>query len=276
MSKPAKPKALKPKTGADEAPASMAESIGKELPKAAPKSNGAKKGSSEGDALTMMQLIILAAVMLVCSIVGPAAALYFIGPQVIKPLMASHAPAGEEGGEAGGHGEAPAGEEGDPHGGGKHGETAAEQVGIGLKFDEFTVNLKRDPTLRGNQYLRAKMSVSLAVPKEKDCMTPLVTGGHDAHAAPAGGGGGHGAPAAPSGPPAELCQKTIQDGMMPFAPTLRDIVNTAFMKRSASQIASIEGQEALKDEIRTEMDSVLGNSGYHVLRVNFEDFVVQR
>ncbi|MFM7389926.1 MAG: flagellar basal body-associated protein FliL [Vampirovibrionales bacterium] len=275
--KPVKPKALKPKTTGNTKPSDDDAPL--EAVEATPASKSSKTAFDfSGDSLTMMQVIILAVVMLICSIVGPAAAFYFVGPMVMKPLVAQ-APAeeGDEGEQAeakNGHGDASTG-----HGEGSHAKEGASQVGLTLKFDEFAVNLKKDPALRGNQYLSAKMSIAVAVPPEKDCLTPLIAPpehGDKEHAAEGGGhGGGHGE-AAPAGSPIELCQKGFQESMTPFIPTLRDIVNTAFMKRTATQIASVDGQESLKDEITTEMNTVLNNGHYNVLRVNFENFVVQR
>jgi flagellar basal body-associated protein FliL len=287
MAKPVKPKALKPKTGAPSGGNEAADEVNTHeasSPEASGSPNRKKTSSpSSGESLTMLQTIILAAVMLVSSIVGPMAALYFLGPTIIKPLIAQaqpaegEAPAGEEGHGGGESGEGHGGEHGAHGGAGGHGEASASQVGMTLKFEDFTINLKKDPTLRGNQYLSAKMSVSVQVPKDKDCLTPLIAPAEGEHGAAhaEGGGGGHGE-SAPAGSPLETCQKGFQEAMTPFVPTLRDIVNTAFMKRTATQVASVDGQESLKDEITTEMNSVLTNSNYNVLRVNFENFVVQR
>jgi flagellar basal body-associated protein FliL len=47
------------------------------------------------------------------------------------------------------------------------------------------------------------------------------------------------------------------------------------MKRTASQLASAEGQEVLKDEIKEQLTQVMAPE-YEVLRVNFQDFIIQR
>jgi flagellar basal body-associated protein FliL len=48
------------------------------------------------------------------------------------------------------------------------------------------------------------------------------------------------------------------------------------MKRTATQISTLEGQEDLKDELVQEMNAVLTNHGYTVQRINLQDFVLQR
>jgi flagellar basal body-associated protein FliL len=48
------------------------------------------------------------------------------------------------------------------------------------------------------------------------------------------------------------------------------------MKRSASDLSTPEGQEAFKDEVKEQVDHVIGSNQYTVQRINFEDFIIQR
>jgi flagellar basal body-associated protein FliL len=255
MAAPVKPKSLKPKMGEDEGGASApAESK-------APKSSG---GGGGGGA-NLLPTLILAVVMLVASVAGPAITLYVLGPvvlpSIIKPMLPEAAADGE--GEAGAEGE----------GGGGH--KTAPRMGLNLPLEEFTVNLKKDPQLKGNQYLRTKMNLSVLVPEAEDCNAPAAHGEGGHAAAPAAEGGGHGAPA-PAADPAKACNEAFQKKMERFTPTLRDVINTALMKRSALQLGSLEGQETLKDEVSQEMNSLLSNEGYQVQRINLEEFIIQR
>jgi len=48
------------------------------------------------------------------------------------------------------------------------------------------------------------------------------------------------------------------------------------MKRSASDIASLEGQELLKDDVIRDVNAIMAGTNYTVLRINLQDFVVQQ
>ncbi|MEB3244526.1 MAG: flagellar basal body-associated FliL family protein [Vampirovibrionales bacterium] len=248
MAQPIQPKPIKPKASAPEAG------------NAAPNAPKATDPTAEDDELSMVKLLILVVAIVVSSVLSAGAATYFLAPMVLVPAITesivAELPAGE--GEEGG-------EEGEeaPH---------ASVVGMNLEFDEFTVNLKPDPTRRGNQYLRAKIAMSLKVPPEQDCTAPAHGEGHEAAAAPAEGGHGGGAPAAD---PMEACNKAFNSHMGRYVPSIRDIVNTALMSRSASTLGSGDGQEALKDEIKEEVTHLIAGDGYEVLRVNFSDFIIQ-
>lgn len=225
----------------------------------------------------MLQTIILAVVMLVASVAGPALTMYFLGPMLLKPIIAQAMPATAEAEEGAAHSDAEGkegahGEEGE-HGAatGGHGATAST-MGLNLGLEDFTVNLHRPEGVKGNQFLRAKMSLSVLVPEEQNC---LATAAHDDHAAAEGGGGGHGG-GTPAVDPMEACMETFNKSMAAYTPTLRDIINTALMKRSAQQISTLEGQEDLKDELAHEMNAILKNHGYTVQRVNLQDFIIQR
>ena len=75
------------------------------------------------------------------------------------------------------------------------------------------------------------------------------------------------------GPPP--CETLFKEHMGRFVPSIRDIINASLMKRTASQLASQEGQEALKDEIKEQISQIMAPE-YEVLRVNFQDFIIQR
>jgi flagellar basal body-associated protein FliL len=75
------------------------------------------------------------------------------------------------------------------------------------------------------------------------------------------------------GPPP--CEGLFKASMGRYVPTIRDVVNASLMKRTASQLASQEGQETLKDEIKEQLSQIMAPN-YEVLRVNFQDFIIQR
>jgi flagellar basal body-associated protein FliL len=219
MAKPIKPKDIKPKTDG-EAPAASAGA-------AAPSGGGGLD----------LKFIITIAVVLLSNIICSGAAVYFLAPMVLVPAISAQLPKAE--GEAA-----------------KPKKVEGPKLGLNLELDEFTANLKLDPNKPGNQFIRVKMTLSVAVPKEEDC---------NLETKPGGGGEGGGNP----------CEKAFNGHMAPFVPTIRDIVNAALMRRTADDISTPEGQEALKDDIRTQINGILGEK-YKILRVNFQDFVVQR
>jgi len=266
MAKPIKPKSLKPKSsgesseggGGSDAPAKAA-------------SSKASSGTATTKGPNMLQTIILGVVMIIASIAGPALTLYLLGPTMIAPMIQKAMPAVAAEGEAGAegeHGEAAAGEEGhgDAHGAAAKGPS----LGLNLAMEDFTTNLHQVEGVKGNQFLRAKMSLAITVPEAEDCN---LLGGHDEHAEAAGGG--HGAPAV-AVDPVEACNETFAKKMAAYTPTLRDIINTALMKRTAKELSTLEGQEELKDELKHEMNAMIGNSGYAIQRVNLQDFIIQR
>lgn len=239
MAKPTKPNALKPK--ADD-PA---------------KGDGAAKGAAGGGGGLNMQFILLLAAILLSSTIGPALAMYFLGPMVLVPAITAALPKGGE--EGGGHGE-----HGDGEGEGKHG-PKVPKVGMSLALNEFTVNLKKDPAMRGSQFLKTKIDLSVIVPDEENCLIK-----HDDHAA--AGGGGHGE-AAPAGDP---CMDAFNKKMSVYVPTIRDIINTALMERTANEVASLEGQEAMKDQVIADVNALIADDGYKIMRINLQEFIVKR
>ncbi len=251
MARPTKPKDLKPKADADVTP----------LP-----------GKAGGAPPIDLKFIITLLVVVLVSIAGTAGSTYVVGTYVLLPAMEKAlAKAGPPSEEAAG------GEE--------TGEAPVSEVGMNLELDEFMVNLKPDPAIGGNQYLRAKMSLSVHVPPEEDCY-----GGAEKHAMvpPSALDGGQivGA-AAPvvddttlasggeGADPAAACQAAFKDHMSKYVPTIRDVINASLMKRTATGLATLEGQEQLKDEIKEELNRIMAPK-YSVLRVNFEDFIIQR
>jgi hypothetical protein len=71
------------------------------------------------------------------------------------------------------------------------------------------------------------------------------------------------------------CDQVFKNNMGKYVPTIRDVINAALMKRTATALASLEGQEALKDEIKDQLSQILAPN-YSVLRVNFQDFIIQK
>ncbi len=252
MARPTKPKDIKPKA-LDESGAPVA-------------------GGGGGEPKLDLKLIITIVAIFVASIVGSAASVYFLAPMVVVPAVVEQVLAAttEGGGE---------------HGGGAHA-GPHQTVGMNLELDEFTVNLKSDPSLGGNQFLRTKMSLSIAVPPEEYCDP---TGGHaqlpvetaivdgetgivagaaasaDEEVLLAAGGGGD---------PYAACQARFNQSMARFVPTMRDIINQSLMKRTAGTLGTIEGQEILKDDIKDQINHLMGDH-YAVIRVNFSDFIIQ-
>lgn len=249
MARPTKPKDLKPKVDG-EAPAA---------------------GGGGGGGLDL-KFIIMVVVIVIASIGGSAGSAYLMTTMFVMPELAkvSHAGGGEAGGE---HGAEPTGPDGAST------ETPAHEVGMNLELDEFTVNLKTDPNLGGSQFLRAKMALSVKVPEKENCylehhaaLVPVVyaNGKIVGAAAPVDrtmvANGGEGGPS---------CEDMFKINMGKYVPTIRDVINAALMKRTASTLATLEGQEALKDEIKQQLSSILAPN-YDVLRVNFQDFIIQK
>jgi flagellar basal body-associated protein FliL len=254
-------------------------------------------GGGGGSAMTSaldLKFIITIVVILLAGIGGSVATTLFLAPMVLGPVIQeSVAAAG-----GGGHGEG-GGEHGGEHGDGHHGGSPSQTIGNTLALDEFTVNLKSDPTIRGNQFLRTKMSLSVAVPDEEYCapgsgehamvkpfsnglqggralatITPIgltamqyrYRAGHGNDILLASGGGGE--------DPMVACKANFDKHMGPYIPTFRDIINQALMKRTAGTLATVEGQEMLKDEIISQVNTLLPKQ-YKVVRVNFSDFIIQ-
>jgi flagellar basal body-associated protein FliL len=268
MAKPIKPKSSKPLAKIEESAPSE---------EATPKASKKDAPSPLSKGLTMFQTIILAVVMLIASVVGPAATLYFLGPTLLVPMIQKAIPASTEEGEEGEEGEKPEGEHGKEGKEGEHGKEAPKtpSLGMNLPMEEFIVSLKTSQASKSTQFLKAKMSLAIAVPEGEDCNAPAEEGEGKPEAKAEGGEhGGEGAGKAED--PAAACNEAFVKKMDAYVPTLRDIVNTALMKRNASQIATLEGQEDFKDELVSEMNAVLSNHGYTVQRINLQDFIIQR
>lgn len=251
MARPTKPKDLKPKVdeegGAPAAPVAAGGGGGLDL-----------------------KFIIMVVVILVATIGGSVGSSYLMTTMFVVPELSklAHAPAGGEG-EAGGH--APAGHDGAST------ETPGSEVGMNLELNEFMVNLKPDPNMPGSQYLRAKMALSIKVPEAQNCYAQ-----HHAFLMPVGKGKILGAAApvdrtllANGGEAGPSCEDVFKNNMSKYVPTVRDVINASLMKRSATLLATLEGQESLKDEIKEQLTSIMAPD-YQVLRVNFQDFIIQR
>ncbi len=251
-------------------------------------------GGGKTSALDLKFIITILAIF-IAGIGGSVASIMFLAPMVLGPVIqeqviaATGATPAEHGGE---HGE----EHGGGHGGHGH---PSQSIGMLLDLEEFTVNLKNDPGLRGNQFLRTKLSLSVALPEEQYC--DPTGGGHHANV-PTHGAIARATVPSLAGPfavaaivppalqakageytiasggsapdPFVVCTTAFSKNMSPYTATMRDIINQALMKRTAGTLATIEGQEMLKDEIKTQINSLLGNH-YQVIRVNFSDFIIQ-
>jgi len=254
MARPTKPKDLKPKVEGEAAEATPA-------------------GGGGGGGLDL-KFIIMVVVIIVATIGGSVGSTYlmttmFVMPEIGKVAKAIAANSGGEGGAA----------DGAAGGDAASTETSSHEVGMNLELDEFTVNLKSDPNSDSTQYLRAKMALSIQVPEKENCymegkkaMLPsdLIPGGKVVGAAVpvdrtmiAEEGGG------PS------CEQIFKNNMSKYVPTARDVINAALMKRTAISLATLEGQESLKDEIKDQLSQILAPN-YKVLRVNFQDFIIQK
>ncbi len=260
MARPTKPKDLKPKVEGEGA---------------APAAPAAAGGGGGGGGGLDLKFIILVVVILIASIGGSIGSSYLMTTMFVMPEITKAAAAG--GGAGHGEGEAAGGEHAPTGHDGASTETPGSEVGMNLELDEFMVNLKKDTALPGSQYLRAKMALSIKVPEKENCYAAE----HHAAFLPVAGGRIVGA-AAPvdrttlaneGGGPS--CEDIFKGNMSKYVPTIRDVVNGALMKRSASLLATLEGQEALKDEVKDQLNQILAPN-YQVLRVNFQDFIIQQ
>lgn len=246
MARPTKPKDLKPKVEGEIA--------------AAPAGGG-------GGGLDIKYIILVVAVI-IASLLGSVGSAYLMTTMFVIPEISKVSPkAGAEGEAA-----APSGHDAAST------ETPSHEVGMNLELDEFTVNLKTDPNSEGNQFLRAKMALSIKVPEKENCYA------HEAAYLnfPASQGKIIGAAVtvdrtliANEGESGPSCEQIFKNNMGKYVPTVRDVINGALMKRTATSLATLEGQESLKDEIKEQLSEILAPD-YQVLRVNFQDFIIQR
>jgi flagellar basal body-associated protein FliL len=223
-----------------------------------------------------LKFIITLVVIVLSNVLCIGGAIYFLAPMVLVPAITAQLPKAEAGGE---EGEAEEGEAG----GGEHGEAGAtkgphhQSIGLTYPLEEFTVNLKTS-TPNANTFARLKLALNVGVPPAEDCLAVHEAKGKEGEHKPAEGGGeggGHGAPP-PAAPGEDPCMKAFSQKMAPFLPTIRDIVNSSLMKRQAAELSSPEGQEAFKDDVKEQVDHVIGSQKYSVQRINFEDFIIQR
>jgi flagellar basal body-associated protein FliL len=248
MARPTKPKDLKPKVEG-EAPA-------------APAAGGGGGGLD-------LKYIILVVVVVVASILGNVGSAYLMTSMFVIPEIGklAHAKAPDDADHSGGHD-------------GASTETPAHEVGMNLELDEFTVNLKADPNMEGSQYLRAKMALSIKVPEAENCYAKAHHATLPADLIPGGKIIGAAVPVdratlASGGEAGPSCEQIFKDNMGKYVPTIRDVINAALMKRTATLLATLEGQESLKDEIKDQVSQIMAPN-YEVLRVNFQDFIIQK
>jgi len=248
MARPTKPKDLKPKAEAEITTTS------------------APAGGGGGSLGLDIKFIVTLVAIVVSTLVGSAGSAYFIVPLVLEDKLSQIKVTAAVDGGAGAT------------------DDDGEKVGMNLELDEFTVNLKEDPNIGGNQYLRAKLSMNVGVPGEEDCyhlsaFLPTLPANIVGAAAPIatesvivaqahGGGSG-------TADTLTVCLDNFKNNMAKYVPTMRDVINAALMKRTAGTLSTLEGQEALKDEIKEEINLFMEDK-YEVLRINFEDFVIQR
>lgn len=189
------------------------------------------------------KFIILIAVIALSTVLASVGGTYLISTQILLPSMLKQLSQGQEAPDEGGE------EEGNP------------ENTINLNLNDFTVNLKNEPDMAGNQYLKTKISLVVTVHEEQNCN---VTADEKK-----GEGGKEG------GKDIVVCMEAFQSHMGKFTPAIRDIINSALMSRTSAQLASIEGQESLKDEIKENINGII-DAHHKIIRVNFEDFIVQR
>jgi flagellar basal body-associated protein FliL len=215
-----------------------------------------------------LKFIITLVVVVLSNLLCIGGAIYFLAPMVLVPAITAQLPKAAEGedGEAGA-------EEGEAAHGEGHGTAPHQAIGLNYPLEEFTVNLRSNsPATAGNTFARLKLAFSIGVPEAENCLAPKE---HKEGEKPAEGGeGGHGGGG--GAPKEDPCMKAFTDKMTPFLPTIRDIVNGSVMKRTASDLSTPEGQEAFKDEVKEQVDHVIGSHKYSVQRINFEDFIIQR
>lgn len=259
----------------------------KNKPQAGDKGAGTPSGGG-GGGINLVQLIVILLTMSIINLGAIGAAIYFLGPVMLNPLVdkliSSAQPAEGEGKEGehkeGEHkeGEAKGGEHKEGAGHGEKGEASTEalaSLGQNYKLEDFTVNLTPNPRSPSeNQFLRAKMSLSFKVPEEENCLIQKMKHAHD-KPAEGGGEGGHGG-GAPKPEGEDPCEKAFKEKLQTFLPNIRDVINSSLMRRTANALSSIEGQEMLKDEIIEQLNTLVHPIEYSVLRINFEEFIVQR
>jgi flagellar protein FliL len=222
MARPTKSKDAKPKADAE---------------------GGSEEKQATGSKIDM-NLIIMAVIIILCSSVASAASVFFLAPMVIKPLVASHAAAGE-GGEEGE--ELAEGEEGAAEGEeGEHGEGEEEHtVGPVIDLEEFTVNLK-DPG--EEHYLRADLSISVTA--EDPNFEKL------------------------SGEAIHKWEEEFNHEMAHYVPAIRDIVISSLTSKTSTELASTTGKDQLKLQIKDSVNTLFAGKR-KVIRVNFENFIIQ-
>jgi flagellar basal body-associated protein FliL len=185
-----------------------------------------------------MNIIVIALLIIVSTAVSSAASMYFLAPIVLKPLLATLAPAAG-GEEAGAEGEA-SGEEGE----GKA-EEKKNLVGPVIDLEEFTVNLKDAGTPR---YLRAKMSLNVTT--EDPNFTKAT------------------------GEAAKKWEEEFHGEMAHFVPAMRDIFIENLTKRSSTDLATEMGKQQFKDEVKKSIDGLF-HGEHKVISVNLENFIIQ-
>lgn len=183
---------------------------------------------------SMVVLLAVALVVILGSAGASIASVFFVMPMVMQPMMDQVAAAAAKGG-GGGHGSG--------HGEAGGGESA--QVGPVVDLEEFTVNLN-DPS--GDRYLRADFSITVTT--DDKAFGEL------------------------SGEGLKKWEEEFHMEMAHYVPAIRDIVISALTQRTSEDLATEEGKEAVKKDIKAKVDKLL--HGHHeVIRVNIENFIIQ-
>ncbi len=159
---------------------------------------------------------------------------------------------------------------GDSHGSDSHSSEDGPTIvriyepGEGYMVDTGTkvVNLA-DPG--GRRFLRATVVIEL--PPLEDMDLPTATGTTEKPAA-AGGGGEEAGPSEE-----ELRLEAFNALMQKRLPIINDVINTLLTSKTFEEIYTVEGKEALRAEIRTELNRRIPDLG--VIAVYFTEFVVQ-
>ena len=293
MAKPTKPKDLKPEEGA---------------------AAGGGAPPAGGGGLDLKFIITILAIVLF-SLGSSVGSIFFLGPMVLVPAIVEQLPKGEHGeeGEHGGeegHGggghhasvglnleldEFTANLKRDPNARGTQYVRTKVSLSVGVPEAEDCMLLmaphaatvpppSKTLALKGGKTsLDTGVIAGAAAPLITSAAAPLTNLGtspiqditvdelkreiQQTHPELANGGGG------PS--PYDLCLTEFKHHMAVYVPTIRDVINTALMKRTAGNLESLEGQEALKDDIKDQINHLLGGER-KVIRVNFQDFIIQR
>lgn len=208
----------------------------------APKEAGEKSASGNNMMANLVMPLLTALVVGVVSSVISGAAVYFITPIVMAPIIEKQLAVAlglevpEE--EAAAEGEEGAAE-------GEEGEAEEPTFGPVIDLDEFTVNLSDADKPR---YLRAELSITITANDENFGKL--------------------------EGEAAHKWEEEFHHEIAHFVPAIRDIVISSLTKHTAAELSTPEGKEAVKEEIKTKVDEAF-HEEHQVISVNIENFIIQ-